>query len=99
MATVHRFSNTCLTFQLDGLKKKTIRRLHTIAIEHVSNYGLLYYVMLFPALTLKSRCLFGKPLGGSEFDNIETNTPHCKQSSHKTDEKHFTALPLVRTLK
>ena len=46
--------------------------------EHVGNYELLYDAMLFPARTLKSRCLFGKPLGGSEFDNIETNKPHCK---------------------
>jgi len=75
------------------------KRLHTIAIEHVGNYRLLYDVMLFPACTLKSRCLFGKPLGGSKFDNIETNRPHCKYSSHKTAEKHFTALPLVQTLK
>jgi len=76
LATVHRFSNACLTFQLDGLKKKMIKRLHII--EHVGNYGMLYDVMLFPARLLKSRCLFGKPLGGSQFDNIETNRPHCK---------------------
>jgi hypothetical protein len=75
MAKVHRFSNACLTFQLDGLeeeeeeekgggKKEGGGRLHTIAIEHVGNYGLLYDVMLFPARTLKLRCLFGKPLRG-----------------------------------
>ena len=77
MATVHRFSNACITFQVDGFKKKMIRRLHTIAIEHVGNCKLLYDVVLFPARTLKVRCLFGKPLGCSEFDNTETNRPHC----------------------
>ena len=97
MTTVYWFSNACLTFQVNGLKQKRIKRPRNF--EHVAITDCYMTSCFSQPYTETEMPLWQTPLGGSEFDNIETNRPHCKQSSHKTAEKHFTALPLVPTVK